>query len=378
MSKTWPQVSRSDFVRRDLRAAALPWVVARVLVLGSLWFSRFLDDRLVPRRHDGAPGLGLFIYDGSWYRDLAEHGYAAYPKEGLRFFPLYPLLGRWLGAVFGDHVGVALVVIVSLSALVLSALVHRLVLRETGDEQLAARAAWFVAVFPAALSFVLAYAEPLMMVAAVGMFLALRSERWVSAAALGVIAGLTRPVGLLLMVPAAIEAARAWRAASARQRASRAAAVASPAIGTAIYLAWVGIEYDDPLLPFSVQSRKDLRGGSVDPITHVVNSVSDLFDGDRFGAGLHLVWLAVFIGLLVVMARRLPVSYTAYGAGTLVLAMTASNISSFERYAFSTFVFAIAVAFVTTRAEVSRAVNALAAGGLVTYAVLSFFRLYVP
>jgi hypothetical protein len=155
-------------------------------------------------------------------------------------------------------------------------------------------------------------------------------------------------------------------------------AVASPAIGTAIYLAWVGIEYDDPLLPFSVQNREHLRGGSVDPITHVVNSVGDLLDGDRFGAGLHLVWLAVFIGLLVVVARRLPASYTAYGVVTLVLGMTASNISSFERYAFSTFVFAIAVAFVTARAEVSRAVNALAAGGLVTYAVLSFFRLYVP
>jgi hypothetical protein len=372
------RVKESDFVRRDLRAAALPWVVARVLVLGSLWLSRFLDDRLVPRRHNGAPGLGLFIYDGSWYRDLAEHGYSAYPKEGLRFFPLYPLLGRWLGAVFGDHVGVALVVIVSVAALLLGALVHKLVLRETGDARVAMRAAWFVAVFPAALSFVLSYAEPVMMVAAVGMFLALRSQRWVPAAALGVAAGLTRPVGLLLLIPAAIEAARGWRECSARQRGSRLAAAASPAIGTAIYLAWVGIEYDDPLLPFSVQSRHDLRGGTVDPITHVVNSVGDLLDGDRFGAGLHLVWLAVFVGLLVVLARRLPASYTAYGAVTLVLGMTASNISSFERYAFSTFVFAIAVALLTTRADVDRAVNALAAGGLVTYAVLAFFRLYVP
>ncbi|MEX0665447.1 MAG: hypothetical protein WD598_11870 [Acidimicrobiia bacterium] len=378
MSTTWARVKDSDFVRRDLRAAALPWVVARVLVLGSLWLSRFFDDRLVPRRHDGAPDLGLFIYDGSWYRDLAEHGYAAYPKEGLRFFPLFPLLGRWLGAVFGDHVGVALVVIVSVAALVLGALVHRLVLREIGDARVAVRAAWFVAVFPAALSFVLSYAEPLMMVAAVGMFLALRSGRWGPAAALGVAAGLTRPVGLVLMVPAAIEAARGWRECGRRERGTRLAAVASPAIGTAIYLAWVGIEYDDPLLPFSVQSRHDLRGGAVDPITHVVNSVGDLLDGDRFGAGLHLLWLALFLGLLVVLARRLPASYTAYGAVTLVLGMTASNISSFERYAFSTFVFAIAVALVTTRADVDRSVNALAAGGLVTYAALAFFRLYVP
>lgn len=371
-------LASTDFVRRDLRAAALPWVVARVLVLGSLWLSRFLDDRLVPRRHNGTPGLGLFIYDGSWYRDLAQHGYAAYPKEGLRFFPLYPLLGRWLGAIFGDHVGAALVVLTWVAALALGALVHRLVLRETGDARIAMRAAWFVAVFPAAFSLVLAYPESLMMLAAVGMFLALRSQRWLPATALGVVAGLTRPVGLLLLVPAAIEASRGWRESAGRERVMRLGAVASPAIGTAIYLAWVGSKYDDPLLPFSVQSARHLRGGTVDPITHVVNSVGDVLDGDRFGAGLHLLWIAVFVGLLVVVARKLPASYTAYGAATIVLALTASNLSSFDRYAFSTFVFAIGVAFVTIRADVDRAVVALSAAGLVFYAVVANFRLYVP
>ncbi len=372
------RVWSSDFVRRDLRVAALPWALARVLVVGSLWVSRHLDDRLVPRRHGGAPGLGLFIYDGDWYRNIAEHGYAELPKQGLRFFPLYPLLGRWLGTVFLDHTGVALVVIGSVAALVLGALTHRLVLRETDDARMAMRAAWFVAVFPAALPFVLAYAETLMMAAAVGMFLALRSKRWIPAAALGVVVGLTRPVGLLLMIPAAVEALRDWREATGRDRLWRVGAVASPGVGMALYLAWVGAEYDDPLLPFSVQSRHDLRGATIDPITHVVNSVGDVLDGDRFGAGLHLVWLVVFVGLLVVVARRLPASYTAYGAATLVLATTAKNISSFDRYVFSTFVFAIAVALVTVRADLERVVLTLAAGGLVVYSTLAFFQLYVP
>jgi len=378
MTATWERLRTSRFVQHDLRAAALPWLLARGVVLISLWLSRHLDDRLVPGRHRGAPGLGLFIYDGDWYRNIAEHGYTELPRQGLRFFPLYPLLGRWLGAVFGDHIDVALVVISSVAALVLGALVHRLVLRETGDERTAVRAAWLIAVFPTALSFVLAYAEPLMMVAAVGMFLALRSQRWMPAVALGVMAGLTRPVGLLLVVPAAIEAARAWRESGLGERVRRACAVVSPGIGTAIYLAWVGIEYDDPLLPFDVQSRADLRGPTTDPITHIVNTVGDVFDGDRFGAGLHLLWLAVFAALLVVLIRRLPASYAAYGAVTLVLALTATNISSFDRYAFSTIVFAIGAAIITARAEVERVVLIGAAAGLSAYAVLAFFRLYVP
>jgi hypothetical protein len=110
----------------------------------------------------------------------------------------------------------------------------------------------------------------------------------------------------------------------------------------------------------------------------VVNAVGDVLDGDRFGAGLHLLWIAVFVGLLVVVARKLPASYTAYGAVTLLLALTASNISSFDRYAFSTFVFVIGVAVATTRADVDRVVIALSAAGMVIYAVVANFRLYVP
>jgi hypothetical protein len=378
VTNTLSRLGSSDFARRDLRVAALPWVIARVLVLGSLWLARFLEDKLGPIHHARAPSAGLFIYDGSWYRGIAEHGYAGVPREGLRFFPLYPLLGRWLGVVFFDHTAAALVVLANGAALLLVALVHRLVLRETNDPRIAARAAWFTAVFPVALSLVLAYAEPLMMVGAVGMFLALRGRRWGWAAALGLVTGLARPVGILLMVPAAVEAARGWRECRGRERASRLAAVLSPGIGMAAYLTWVGFVYGNPFDPFNVQSRHDLRGVSVDPITHVVNSVRDMVNGDRFGAGLHLVWLVVFLALVVVIARHLPASYTAYAAITLLVAMTASNISSFDRYVFSSFPFVIGVALLTTRSDAERAVGAVAAGGLVAYSVLAFFALYVP
>jgi hypothetical protein len=372
------QVASTEFVRRDLRVAAPPWVVARVLVVGTLSLSRFVADKLPALQRAHAPSAGLFVYDGGWYRHIAEHGYAALPREGLRFFPLYPLLGRWLGWLFFDHTAVALVVVSNAAALLLAALLHRLVLRETGDAGAASRAAWFVAVLPPALCLVLAYAEPLMMVAAVGMFLALRSRRWLPAAVLGFAAGFTRPLGLLLIVPAAIEAARAWRGAGSGDRARCVAAVAAPAIGTAVYLAWVGAVFGDPLVPFSIQSRNDLRGGSVDPVTHVVNSISDLIHGDRFSAGLHLVWLPVFIAIVVLVARRLPSSYTAYAAATLLLAMTSTNISSFERYVFSAFPFVIGVAIATKRDDANRMIGALAAGGLVAYSLLAFYQLYVP
>jgi hypothetical protein len=366
------------FVQRDLKAAALPWALARALVLGSLWASRFLADHLPNTPRTRAPSEGLFTYDGFWYRAIAEHGYLALPKEGLRFFPLYSLLGRGLGAVLLDHTGVALVVIANVAALVMAALVHRLVLSETEDPGLASRSAWFVAVFPAALGLVLAYAESLLMLAAVGMFLALRRRKWLVAAALGVAAGLVRPVGILLVVPAAIEATRAWAGTSLRERAARLTAVAAPAAGMGAYLAWLWAYFDYRSLPFSVQCRHDVRGVSYDPFTNVIDSIRDLLNGSRFGAGMHLVWIVVFLALLAVLARRLPASYTAYAAVALLLALTGSNISSFDRYVFSTFPFVIGIAILTSKPIVEKVTVAVAAGALVVYSGLAFFHLYVP
>ena len=371
------RVTDSAFVRRDLRAAIVPWVVARVLVIGSLAMARYLFDQL-RLGNIVQTSQGLFAWDGAFYRAIAEHGYDSVPRAGLRFFPAYPLFGRVLGTVFLGHTAVGLLVVASGAALVGGALLHRLALRETGDTALARRAAWYIAVIPAGMAYVLGYAEALLLVCGIGMFLALRSRRWLVAVPLGLVAGLARPVGLLLFVPAVIEVLRERRGVSVRDWCSRLAAVASPVVGTVIYLAWVGARYDDALLPFSVQDSPRLRGGTVDPITHVVDAVGNAFDGDRFGAGLHLVWIVVVVALLVVVARRLPASYAAYAGAAVLLALMARNVGSFERYAFTTFPLVLGIALVTRRREVDHVVSVLAAAGLVAYSVLAFLGEYVP
>ena len=170
----------STFVRRDLRAAVLPWLVARVLVLAALGIARYLVDQL-DLKGLVQPSQGLFAWDGAFYRDIAQHGYGSVPRAGLRFFPAYPVFGRVLGVVFLGHTAVGLLVVASGAALVGGALVHRLTLRETGDAEMARRATWYVAVIPAGMAYVLGYAEAMLLVCGVAMFLALRSKRWLRA-----------------------------------------------------------------------------------------------------------------------------------------------------------------------------------------------------
>ncbi len=366
------------FVRRDLRVAAVPWVLARVVVVGALALSRHLFDEFGAPPRPVALGQGLFAWDGAFYRAIAEHGYRAVGHGSLRFFPLVPLLSRGLGWVLFDHTAAALLVIANASALAFGGLLHRLALRETGDDSLARRAAWFAALFPAAAVLVMGYAEATAMMLGVVVFLGLRSRRFGWAAGAGFLAGLCRPVGVLLVIPAAVEAARGWRDASGRERVSRVGAVVAPVAGAVVYLAWVGAEFGDFWKPLSLQNRATLRGGFQDPFTRTIDAFGDLFGGDRFGSGLHVVWAGVFVALLVVLVRRFPASYSLYGAATLLLGLSAHNLDSFERYAMSTFPFLLALASVTDRDEVERGAYVLAASGLAGYAILAFTGVLGP
>lgn len=372
------RVTGSRFVRQDLRVAVFPWIVSRAIVLVALAMARFLQDdlRIVARPVQLAQGL--FAWDAAWYRTIAEHGYGFDLGETLRFFPLVPLLSKGLGIVFLGHEEVALVVIANLSALLFAALLHRLTLIDTGDEATAVRAAWFGVILSPAVALVLGYAEATAMALSVGVFLAVRTRRWRVAASLGVLVGLCRPVGVLLVAPLLVEALPGWRTIVNRERVARAAAVVAPILGMGIFLAYVGLEFGDAFEPFSIQNRSTLRGGFEDPFSRVIRAFEDMVGGDRFGSGLHLVWAVAFAALLVVVFRRLPRSYAVYGAVTLVLGLSAANLDSFERYCLSTFPFLMAVAIVARRREVERVVIALSAAGLFGYSLLAFFGSWVP
>lgn len=371
------RASARRFAREDVAPAIAPWLVARALVLAGFALARYLFDQIGTGRRPDPLQLGLFARDAAFYRDIAQHGYDAVGRAGLRFFPLVPVVARGLGGAVGRS-DLALLLIANLSALAFVALLHRLAMRETGDPDLARRSAWWGSLLPPALVLVLGYAEGPLLALGVGVFLALRSRRWGWAIGLGVLAGLCRPAGILLTVPAVIEVARGWRDAPGADRLRRVLTAVAPSVGTAAFLAWVGATRDDWYLPFRIQQDPTLHGGFRDPVSSLVAAAGDLGGGERFGSGLHLIWAALFVVLIVVVARRLPASYAAYAIAAVVLALSATNLDSFERYGVGTFPIAIGAALVTRRRDVESVALTLAGGAMVGYATLVFLDLYVP
>ena len=214
----------------------------------------------------------------------------------------------------------------------------------------------------------------------VGIFLAARDRRWLVVAGLGLLAGAARPTGLLLALPVLIEALRGLRGAPLTDLARRAGAVLAPAVGLGSYLGWVGWRYGYPMLPFRLQAEDRLRGCTfVNPLPDLWQVARDavLHDGP-ITILVHLPVLALALGLLVVVARRLPASYVAFAICTLALAVTAKRLTSFERYTSSAIPLLLAAAIVVsspTRAKASLAVAGVAVAG---YSLLAFTNLLVP
>ena len=334
------------------------------------------SDRLTPGSRPTTLGEGLTAWDGTWYRDIASQGYASLPDEGLRFFPLFPLLGKALSVITFGRTDVALIIVANVASFALAIGIRRLVRFERGSAVLADRAVWVTCLFPAAFVLSWAYAEALWLLAVVIAFWAMRSRRWWWVVGAGLVAGLTRPLGIALAIPVAIELIRVWRDASARERVVGALSIASPAIGTGMYMLWVGRNFGDALLPFTVQSP--LRGDSIDPVSRIFDGLSQMFGAERFGDGLHIPFAIIFVALLVLTFRWWPVSYGAFASFVMIAALAAENLNSLERYGLNAFPLALTLAVLLKREQLERVVLMGLAGGMVALSALAWTGAYVP
>ena len=363
-------------LRRDLAVALPAWLVARVLVGGAFVLAIVVVDELAGGNRPTELEHGLLSWDGAWYHDIARYGYGGVPLEGLRFFPLHPLLGKILSYPLLGNEGLGLIVVANALALVAGALLHRLALEETGDAALARRSAWYLALFPSAFVLVWGYSESLLLVASIGVFLALRRRWWWWAAGLGAVAGLSRPVGLLLVMPVAIVVAQDWRRGRRTDTGPRLAAVVGPLAGALLYLVYAWWRFDDFWEPISAQSQ--FRGDAVNPLSRLVDGVGDLFGSESFGDGLHLPFALAFVVLLVVVFRRWPLHYGVYAAVVLVVSLSADNLNSLERYGLNAFPLVLGLATLTADDRLDRGALVLSGTTLVALATLALVGAYVP
>ena len=258
-------------------------------------------------------------YDSGWYYDIARNGYryVAGGRGNIAYFPVYPLLMRYVGRAFGPRPGDLYLggIVVSWLAFVLAMVAVVALARLDLPRRRAERAALFTAIFPFAFFYGVVYTEALFLLFTVVSFYGFRTRRWALGGICGGLATATRPTGIL-MLPAL--AWIAWRSAepTARDRALALVGLVLIACGVGAYSFYIYQLSGHPLEWAATISRWGYYpGGS--PITGLARLVRRLFTHPyAYLAGERLAPYDTLNGLTaLVFVVATPFVWWRFGAG---------------------------------------------------------------
>ena len=217
-------------------------------------------------------------WDATWYMEIAHFGYdhprwRSGEQQPIVFFPLYPLLMRTVAAVttpdrpeamaydeFMEMRQVHLVwagVLISLAAFAGALIVLYRWAERHGGPEAARSTVVLLSAYPFAVFFSAPYTESVFLLLVVGACYAFETGRLSIAAALALLAGLTRPNGVMLSVLLGVLALRELRESEpgALGRALRRLSVAAmPVVGLLAYSAYMNAVTGDPFAWMEAQA----------------------------------------------------------------------------------------------------------------------------
>lgn len=182
-------------------------VKAAVLTFGLLAFEITNNERIGSFAHM----LSIWNrWDGPQYILIARQGYGTMGDRrlALAFFPLYPWLIRAVNFAVGNAVASAF--LISTAASVVAGVALARLFAIDYPPRLARSAVWFLFIFPTSYFLHIDYSESLFLALVVTSFLAARRGRWFESAALGALAAMARPNGILLLPALSTEALVGW------------------------------------------------------------------------------------------------------------------------------------------------------------------------
>jgi len=154
-----------------------------------------------PREGDPIFASHFATWDAAHYLFLSEEGYQS-AFNSRAFYPLWPMATRWSSVFFGGSHLISGIVLANLCSLGAFILFYRIVLEKHGKD-IAFWAVLFLVLFPGSLFYQFHYSEPLFFLLVMGLWWGLEKgcDEWVWAA--GFLLPLSRPVGVVSVVPIA-------------------------------------------------------------------------------------------------------------------------------------------------------------------------------
>ena len=287
--------------------------------------------------------------DAAHYRNLAELGYDGYIENGqhlfLVFFPLYPWAVRAVHTLLGGGWD-ACAHLLSAGCFVGGCVVFARLMTEDIGWPAAMRGLGLLAAWPFSFFFAGVFTESLFFLLSVSAFYLIRRRRWWSAGLLGALAVLTRMQGMLLVLPWLAQywlderpirklRRRDWRGLGT-DMVRRLLPLVLLALGAGAYFALNWAVEGDPFR-FAFYQRDHWAQYPV-PLSKCLAVILNELIGhgnDGFAAATLGPELAVYLlaaGALIYAARALPLPWTAYFLGHLLIDYSLSWPLSCGRY----------------------------------------------
>lgn len=283
------------------------------------------------------------VWDSDHYLAIAQYWY---PKTtdvsqmtNYVFFPLYPLLTKLLAFVTSDYLAAGLVVS-SACLFVACYYIYRLAALDT-DERTALRSIKYLFLFPTAFILSGVFTESLFLALSVACFYYARKGNWTASGILGALASVTRPYGIVILVPMLFEYLRSIRF-DPRKIDRNALALLITPLGMALYMAYEYYMTGDFLVFAHAQALWSFTLQS--PATQLLMRFTEMGMDVRFNAILTVVAML----LLVLGYKKIGVSQLAYGLLLILIPLcSAGSAWSMSRYILAVFpLFIICAAYV--------------------------------
>ncbi len=262
------------------------------------------------------------VWDSINYIDIAQYGYFI-PADRTKmanyaFFPFYPLLMRIADTVLGDP-ALSGFIISNACLLVSCFYLYRLVSLES-DGRTAMRSIKYLFLFPTAFVLSGILTESLFLALSLACLYYAKKGNWLFTGVLGFFTALTRPYGVIIILPALYEYLKSREFKLQNIRADALYMLLIPA-GISTYAAYCYYLMGDPLAFARVQAA---WGG------HAVNPIMELLNRLTTPAGVDVLFGACFtlMALVVMLLSYKKVGFSLWLYGLLLILIPLSTPSS--------------------------------------------------
>lgn len=305
-----------------------------VTYLGSLVFPKIANGGL------GSIGPGRNFdfwaswaqWDGGHYFKIARDGYELFSDYA--FFPLYPLITRLVNWFLSDNLILAGLLVSNLSFLVFLYVFFNLV-SQRFSSKIAFSSLVTLLVFPTTFYAVAYYSESLFLLWLSLTLLFLSKRAYLVAAISSSLASLTRPLGIILIIPL-FYGYFAHRQFHLKRVDRKLLHIFIALFGFAVYSLYLFAHFNDPVKFLSIQSSWERQ--VTDPISNLISYLWAFLRGESrpFNDYSDFGLTILFLVILILGIKRIPATWWIFSMLVILIPVSGGTLTSMPRYLLST------------------------------------------